>query len=836
MNKFVISIFLAHLSFGIVAQSFEQADQLTITYRDLSLGKKKYKASHRLHASYQGEGKYIFESTNSDKLPAYFKKFKITGSNEETRLVFTRDEVYQFAIPFMESEVTRLLKDTVFFMDKATKERLLRSYKRNTEKYFSGKHAGPFFKYNWIPLYSATIAEPDSALTIDVGGTLFKKARYKTDRLPIGEATHIPAIDTADCVPFNRFHELRKMKGYGINKFKYTPYRIPSRLAVRQQFEIYFDKNSSDAQAESVQSVIDYLRNNNYSILNAIIEGYSSIEGNDQRNTRLQQKRAHVLLDLLQKYNNEPILRDTVIINPGYNIFRQTIKNTPYQWLDSLSNEKIRTTVNSNYILLSALEPYLKPQRKAILKLVVAKRIEGSEVLERFKVDFDRIEKQLDPKFSEGKAPADIDAQVMGMLAYLFNLLDSDFITSDEVAELLDNAWCREIVRVLAVYHHIIQFERKPYRDSLDWDNISRKHNYNNLFIVAQANLVSLISNPGNYKQREKFKQMLVDIQTYSFDYALMKWISVESLCGMEYPDRPDFRGYKLNQLAFLQSLTMLFYVPCESFRMAEQEEFKPFNDRWLDSVKSKEPQESEIAKANTQVGSAVIPLKMEEVKIRNTTVNKYPPSFGTEQYSPLLFYLKKLFVKGETSISQHMISSDNILEFDVYTLAKYHVSQWGPFSNYFADREVQLLEMDKIINLLKGSSKRLCPPQINQLYLDYHLKALHYINLYFEPGNVRQVDIAQRSLRFIFNYYSKNASLVTPRLSMYILLQLNAFHWIPGKYDGTWYAWNLLKSISAKRTLSSNELYLHKKYEMYYALEVVKLHPSSDDPQIPRF
>ena len=253
---------------------------------------------------------------------------------------------------------------------------------------------------------------------------------------------------------------------------------------------------------------------------------------------------------------------------------------------------------------------------------------------------------------------------------------------------------------------------------------------------------------------------------------------------------------------------------------MTEQEVFKPYNDSWLDSVKSKGPQESIVAKANAGIGSSVIPLKIEEVKIRNTTVYKYPPSFGKEQYSPLLFYLKKLFVKGETSIAQHMISSDNIMEYDVYKLAKYHISQWGPFSNYFIDREVQLLEMDKVISLLKGSSKRICPPQVNQLYLDYHLKALHYINQYFEPGNAKQVDIAQRSLQFITTYYSKNADRVTPRLSLYILLQLNAFHWIPGKYDGTWYAWNLLKNIGAKRTLSEDELYLYRKYKMYYTSE----------------
>ncbi len=818
MHKLIAPILLLFIVFGIKAQSLEENDLITITYRDLSFGKKKYKTSYRLQVS-QHEGRCLIENNNSDKLPAYFKKFKITGSNTEARINFTREEAYEFGLPFIEAEIARLTSDTIFFKNKATKERLLRGYKRNTEKFFSGKHAGPFFKYNWVPLYSFTTKELDSALTIDIGSTLFKKVRYKTDQLPVAYAPQLPVVDTATCSPFNRFHELRKMKGYGIGKFKYTPYRMPSRQTVHQQFEIYFDKNRAEAQEESIQSVIDYLRNNSYSILHATVEGYSSIEGDDQRNTRLQQKRARVLLNVLQKYNNEPILRDTVIINPGYKIFRQAIQNTSYQWLDSLSNEEIRNTVNSNYILLSGLESFLKPQRKAVLKLAVAKRIEGAEVFERFKRDFERVEKQLDPKFSRGTIQADVEAQVMGMLEYLFALRENDLITSEEATELLDQAWSKENVRVLTVYHHIIQFEKKTFRDSLYWNDVAKEHTYSNLFTVGQTNLISLILNPAYHKQREKFKQQLVDIQTYCFDYTKMNWISPESLCEVAYPDHPDFRGYKLNQLAFLQQLTKFYDVPCEQVRLTDMEEIKPYTDSWLDEIGDKEAFLEKNEGKGNKIDIKEPGLIIQKVKLRNDTVYKYHPSFGSENYSPYLFYLKKLFVKDETSISPNMIMSDNLIEFDVAALARYHVREWGPFSNYFADPEVQMLEMDKIINLLKKiTSPRTCPPTRNRLYLDYHLKALHHINLYFQPGNAQQVDIAQRSLQFITNYYSTNAGMVTPRLSMYILLQLNAFHWIPGKYDGTWYAWNLLKNIAVNRALSEDEMYLFRKYNMYYS------------------
>jgi outer membrane protein OmpA-like peptidoglycan-associated protein len=821
MQKFIAFTLLLCISYGVKAQSFEETGSVTITYRDLSLNKKKFKSAYRLHATSLGDGKFILESIGSDKLPTYFKKIKVV-SDGKTHVSFSREDAFQFARPRIDSQVSHFIKDTLFFRDKMLKMKLQKTYQRNAERYFEGKHAGNFFKHNWMPLYAVSVDAAESSLTIDAGKTFSKKVRYKTDQLPVGYAPIMPALDTVKCGKLNRFHELRKMKGYGISKFKYVPYRMPSRQAVRQQFEIYFDKNSAEARSESVQAVIGYLRTNNYSILNATIEGYSSVEGDDQRNIRLQQKRARVLLDLLQKHNNEPIARDTVIINAGYELFRQSIRNTSYQWLDSLGNEKIRSTINSNYILLTALEPYLKSQRKAVLKLAVAKHIEAEEVIERFKVDFEKLEKQLDPKFSAGKAPAEVEAEVMGMLAYLFNLVEGGLITSEEAGELLDNSWNKEIVRVLAVYHHIIQFEKKTYRDSMEWDNLSKKYNYNKLFIVAQQNLVTLISNPRNHKQTEKFKQQLVDIQSYCFDYTMMKWISPETLCAYEYPDHPTFRGYKLNHLAFLQFLTKFGNVPCESYRTSESTELVVYNDSWLDIIKTTKENIDTISKSNSSAVSNFVLLASTNNSashIKDIDAVRYPPSFGKENYSPLLFYLKKLFVKDETSIIPHMKHSDNLIEFDLYTLAKYHVHQWGPFSNYFVDKEVQLIEMDRLIALLKATGSRLCTQAVNQLYLDYHLKALHYINRYFEPGNARQADIAQRSLQFITNYYSKNAGLVTPRLSMYILLQFNAFHWIPGKYDGTWYAWNLLKNIVAKRELSESEMYLYRKYEMHYSL-----------------
>lgn len=130
---------------------------------------------------------------------------------------------------------------------------------------------------------------------------------------------------------------------------------------------------------------------------------------------------------------------------------------------------------------------------------------------------------------------------------------------------------------------------------------------------------------------------------------------------------------------------------------------------------------------------------------------------------------------------------------------------------------------MHKLITMLKRADKRICRATVNNLYLNYHLKALHYLSQYYEPGNSKHTEIAQQSLAFISRYYSQHANAVTPRLSLYLLHQLNAFYVIPGQYDATWYARNLLNSISTKRPLSQYEEVLLEKYNRYYSRPVKK-------------
>lgn len=784
-------LLLAYIS----SNAQERTDSILVTYQALPLNKKANSVGRLQFGFVPSENKYVLASNNFDKLPGYFKRLRVSEANTNNRIAFSRKKAFAFAMPLIDSQVAELRADTLSSTSLPIRTRKLANYQQNAMRYFQGKTAGTFFKDNWIPLMKFKPTGNNNQLILQLRKGLLTKAVYRTAKLPIGFAPRFPAIDEPKCGPLDRFYRLRKMNGYGLDKFKYQTYHAKKRQIVREEFQVYFDTNSSDSRQEDFQRVIDYLKNNDYSILNASVEGYSSLEGDEERNKKLQVKRANVLINVLQRYNNQPIKLDTVIVSPAHKQFRENIRSTSYSWLASLGSDSIRVLLNTNDKLLESVEPYLTTQRKAVLKLSMSKRLSSDELFQQFKLDFTQWEARLHPKALGNRKPQEVEARVMGMIDYLFGLLETGTITVEQFTDVIEQAKCYNVLRVLIVYHKLIEFEKGVKADSLDTNLDFKKSTIDKLLKAGHGSLVTLMQNK-EYKQYEgKFKLQLVDMQSYLFEFVRKGWLPVSSLCAIDYPQNFLFWGYILNKLAFLQYLTKYMDVSCESMKAEPAHGIKKFNDSWLDEVKA-DKQTSGIAYAPTA---------------------KYAPSYGMPSTSPYLYYLKTLYIKNQSSVAPYISLSDDFREFDLYTLANYHVTQWDPFMNYYTDPEVQIKEIDKVIKQLKARQRLICSREVNELYLEYHLKALHYMSVYYEPGNAEHTTIVQQALLFIGTYYVKFAGLITPRLSLYILHQLNGFHWMPGKYEGTWYAKNILKSIKAKRELTAGENFLYDRYLIFY-------------------
>jgi hypothetical protein len=177
---------------------------------------------------------------------------------------------------------------------------------------------------------------------------------------------------------------------------------------------------------------------------------------------------------------------------------------------------------------------------------------------------------------------------------------------------------------------------------------------------------------------------------------------------------------------------------------------------------------------------------------------------------------LKQGFVKGNRNILSQVDGNLSLNAFSLYHLLKVNVVNWNPETNYFYDKEVRLEEMDRLIGMLKKGNP-ICEPIINGFYLEYHRKALQYLELYFEPGSAKHKEIAESSLKYITEYYKKRITDLHGDLPLKLAMYLNTFNWFPGNNEGAWFGYDLLNAIMKKRKLTPEEERLWMTYVKIY-------------------
>jgi hypothetical protein len=246
------------------------------------------------------------------------------------------------------SEVVSFRKNTMLSQIRADQLNLLQTlerdgfphlanYQRSIPALNKGYNGGAMGRNQWYALTSTRPAHSGETLSFRIRQGFLKRYSFDTDTLPVARPLGFPVIDANPCEPFDRFYTRKQLKGYGLDKIKYQPYRIPNRKIVRQSFEVFFEKNEATLSGAELQPIIDFLRENQLSILDIRIEGYTSIEGDSLRNAQLHQNRARKLISVLQEYNNEPIFRDTVIVAEAWEMFRTAIRHSALRWLDTLT-------------------------------------------------------------------------------------------------------------------------------------------------------------------------------------------------------------------------------------------------------------------------------------------------------------------------------------------------------------------------------------------------------------------------------------------------------------------------------------------------------------------
>jgi hypothetical protein len=673
---------------------------------------------------------------------------------------------------------------------------------------FLRKRKSPYFMNQWVDLGSAAGSiELGSSPGFYSKGWLKKRAGFLVDELPGAVATKFPAVDPYDCVPAHeRYFKLRKMRGYGVDNIKYTPYQGKKREIIRKAYEVYFPVNSTEPGAAEIQNVKDFLQQNYYEILVARMEGGCSVEGDSIRNNRLQTGRAHVLAKALKKFNNSAIKRDTVLLTDSWISFRKLLAKSAFKELDSLDDATLANEIRKQESVRKKLEPIFILQRKASLNLVIAKVFSHDERIMHLQAELFAATARLN--ISNEQSGTD-EAKVMGMLSYLFDLYLEGEVSKEQFTETLTETAKSDYLNVLVGYHIMKQFEGQRYPKTFStWAAYWDRYNLETWFTKGQQSLLSIAETAMDRKSIIKFRKMLVDYQAYSFRFIQAGLLDINSLCSVRYPYLPAFRSLQLYQFGYLYELTAQGKkIDCMSSQEINPSSKKDttFNaDTFLDDIRK----EIGITKSTTVVSD------------KGTWITK--PSYNTDPKSLYYTLLKEKFVFEHNDILGNFEYVDDeapveLDGFNLYHLLRQTVSEWNPNHRYYYDKDVQFYEIGKLVDKMKKLDGLICTPQVKQLYLDYHLKSLYYLERYFEPGNVKQTKIADASIKFITDYYKIRVKALTPALSLHIVKQMNLFNWLPGSRCGAVYGYEILKIMAKQRMLNEEELKLYAHYIRLY-------------------
>lgn len=135
-------------------------------------------------------------------------------------------------------------------------------------------------------------------------------------------------------------------------------------------FTIPFQKNKTDYRPEDIKPLYDSLKLTDFDITKIRIRAFSSVEGSEVINHRLQEKRAESIASALESYQSIKMKRQ-ISTAENWAEFAKDITGTKYSYLKSQSKTEVKKSLVS---LGDELEPILKNHRKAIVYLDLEKK------------------------------------------------------------------------------------------------------------------------------------------------------------------------------------------------------------------------------------------------------------------------------------------------------------------------------------------------------------------------------------------------------------------------------------------------------------------------------
>jgi len=318
-------------------------------------------------------------SFQADEVEKFYKNalqdaFQVFRSQTQSPLLLGRlDREEMLAFRSMDNEVERTMRQRKVFT------RYIRKGKGNP---------GYLSKRTWkLYLGKKSTSPEDPSLDI-----IYKKgvsAEVQFDTLPAYHVHYMDQVDSFNCVPVHRFLYYKHLPGYPFNRSTYKNRYHPGTTRTRfRTFTLFFEHNKSDYSRDDIKPILNFLNDSSYVVDQAKVQGFASVEGDSLNNQRLQVERAQILIDLIQKEQEEDSIELlSIATQENWDMFFDQIKKSPFSDWENKSKEDIKSLLENDSIA-ALMEPILSPERRSVLMLKVREKLDDGKKAEYSYRDF----------------------------------------------------------------------------------------------------------------------------------------------------------------------------------------------------------------------------------------------------------------------------------------------------------------------------------------------------------------------------------------------------------------------------------------------------------------
>ena len=525
-------------------------------------------------------------------------------------------------------------------------------------------------------------------------------ATLRFDTLRAAYLDDFPLFSEEDCGAFNRFTLFSQLNG--AETMMPTRYRPRSEAQFKRVYQLSFAKDRAEYNEQDIREIVNVLTDSSYSIVAATVEGYASVEGTYENNVRLQNRRARVLINVLQKYNDQIIDLDTVITTENWALFSKQIADGSFAWMDSLSHEEVKNWLKKDSVE-QILEPLLAQQRKAILTLTLNQKFSDAERVEATFRDLGNVKNLI----CEGRfniSDEKVRARMMGLIDYVERLVSEGKISREAALENINESALMKEVFFYQAAANFNKYKKLPQLLSLEEIITDAQAE----FVAAYTGAISSGRNRsvGCLLSIAELHTRLSDVLLFTIQLIRAQELPPTFLCRLKYPRTHYFYPFVLNALHFINNAPIYPPAFAECFS----------------------PAEASLSFINE-----------------------------TDPWPPYYFLIRKLVFEKDASILSYVYRSDNLFEFDLYEFLKINIDGWDEKNDDYYDPGVDMDIMRKQLSRLYKIRKRVCTGQVDALAIKFYVKS---INVYLEKGlrDIQEQNKLNIAFSFLKRYYLTRA------------------------------------------------------------------------------